>query len=320
MIFIESPWIDPYLNLAFEEYLLTSFSEEVFMLWRNDKAVIVGKNQNTLSEINLDYVRSKNIAVVRRLTGGGAVFHDLGNLNFSYILFNKKGLFSDFKLLTAPVVEVLRDFGVPACFGGRNDLLIDGKKFSGNAQALRDGRLLHHGTIMFHADFGDLTGSLNVDRSKISGKGVTSVRSRVTNIWDHKRIDIREFMERLKEKSDAKAYTVTEADMDNVIRLADSKYRTWEWNFGHSPRYVHHNKIHSAGGELEAYVDVNQGKIISVRIFGDFFSRSSVLDIENALKDVRYIRNDISGVLSGFDISEYFLNISIDDILECLGV
>lgn len=317
MIYIKSPWIDPYLNLALEEYLLTDFGEEVFMLWRNDKSVIVGKNQNSLAEINADYVRENGIAVVRRLTGGGAVFHDLGNLNFSFIVNNEEGFFSDFRKFTTPIVETLHSYGVNACFGGRNDILVDGKKISGNSQAVFKGKLLHHGTILFHTDFGDLAGALNPDPAKISGKGISSVKSRVTNIWKHKKIDIEEFTERL---AVGEQYTLNAEDERHAKRLAEEKYRTWEWNFGYSPKYGFHNRKRFAGGALEAFLNVDGGDISDIKIFGDFFSRLPVEEIETVLRGVKHRREDVSGVLAAFDINEYFFGITVDEVLECLGI
>ena len=273
MIYIESPWTDPYTNLSLEEYMLTGFEDEVFMLWRNDKSVIIGRNQNTLSEINTDYVREKGIAVVRRLTGGGAVFHDLGNLNFSFMVKNEHGLFSDFHRFTAPIVEALRSYGLDAGFDGRNDITIGGLKVSGNAQTIYKGRFLHHGTLLFNVDFSDLAAALNVDSRKISSKGIRSVQKRVTNISEHADIPIQEFMSKIMT---GKLYELNEKDITAVMKLRGEKYSTWEWNYGYSPKYSYRNGIHTKGGIVEVYMDVNGGIITGIKFYGDFFAAATL--------------------------------------------
>ena len=184
MLCIYNKNTNPYFNLACEEYILKEFNEECFMLWRNSPCIVVGKNQNTLSEINKDYVDKNNITIVRRLSGGGAVFHDLGNINFTFIS-NQKETFNDFKRFTVPIIDALKQLNVNAEFSGRNDLTIDGKKFSGNAQYCYKNRVLHHGTLLFSANVKDISQSLNVKEKKFEGKAVKSVKSRVTNISSH---------------------------------------------------------------------------------------------------------------------------------------
>ena len=184
MLLINNTSTNAYFNLAMEEYFLKNTTEDVFMLWRNESAIIVGKNQNTLSEINYEYVKENNIKVVRRQSGGGAVFHDLGNINFTFISCNDNS-FSDFKRFTMPIIECLEDLNIHAEFSGRNDLLIDNQKFSGNAQYNYKNKVMHHGTLLFSSQINDLSSALKVKPSKFEGKGVKSVKSRVTNISNH---------------------------------------------------------------------------------------------------------------------------------------
>ena len=182
MLCVNNIYTDPYFNMAMEEYFLKNFTENIFILWRNEPAVIVGKHQNSLAEINVDYVTEKGIKVVRRLTGGGAVFHDLGNINFTFI---ENGSKPDFQKFTRPILDVLIDLGVDARFEGRNDLTIGGRKFSGNAIAVWKNRTLEHGTLLFSAVMEDLSGALKVNPLKFEDKAVKSTRSRVTNISEH---------------------------------------------------------------------------------------------------------------------------------------
>lgn len=311
MIYIKSPSNDPYFNLALEEYLLTQFEEEVCMLWQNDRAVIVGKNQNTLAEVNYDFVTQNNIAVVRRLTGGGAVFHDMGNLNFTYIVNNTEGLFGNFKELVDPVVKALASYGIEAEVSGRNDILIDGRKFSGNSQAVVNGRLLHHGTLLFHTDFEELSQSLIVNADKIKSKGVKSIKSRVANINEFGNIDIGEFSEKIALGT---PYALTDEDMKAAEKLKAEKYGTWEWNYGYSPVYNFHNQKRLSGGSVEVYIDVVDGKMQTIKIYGDFFAARDTADIEKALKDCNHDKDSIVKALEPFSINEYFSGISVEEL------
>jgi len=186
MLIINDLRTDPYFNLAAEEYALKNFKADCFMLWRNEPSIIVGKHQNTLAEINLDYVKKRNIKVGRRLSGGGAVFHDLGNLNFTFISTGaQENRLVDFRRFTMPILEVLQNLGIEAVFEGRNDLTIHGRKFSGNAEHVWKNRILHHGTLLFSSVLTDLSEALKVDPLKFRDKAVKSIRSRVTNISKH---------------------------------------------------------------------------------------------------------------------------------------
>ena len=184
--YMETGSIDPAYNLAFEEYVLRNKKEGDFLLlWQNDNAVIIGRNQNTEEEIDKAFVEAHGIKVVRRITGGGAVYHDLGNLNYSFITdctaFNKDALAA----FTEPVAAALRALGAPAQLSGRNDIVIEGKKVSGTAQRIQDGRILHHGTLLFQSDPEMIAGALKADPDKFRSKSTKSVRSRVGNIADY---------------------------------------------------------------------------------------------------------------------------------------
>ena len=291
---------DPAFNLALEEYLLTRFQEEILCLWRNRSAIIVGKNQNTLAEINLDYVRERNITVIRRLTGGGAVFHDLGNLNYTLIQPCGEGDFNNYRKFTAPIVGYLSTLGVAAELSGRNDLLIDGMKFSGNAQTVRGGRIMHHGCLLFSANMSDLSGALRPRDIKFQSKGVKSVRSRVTNISAHlpTPMTVEAFQEGLEgylssTLPDIRPYQLTGRDLAAVEELVETRYGTWEWNFGTSPRYSLCKSEKFSFGIVDATLEVQNGVITALSLRGDYFGIQDTAMLEEALTGVRHRREDI---------------------------
>ena len=244
MIYIINDSQDPYFNLASEEYIMNTFhvDEKYLMLWQNQPSIIIGKHQNTIEEINNEFVQENNIAVVRRLSGGGAVYHDLGNLNFTFIVkASDNSLDFDFKKFTEPVITALNRMGIPAEFNSRNDLSIEGKKFSGNAQYIRKGKCLHHGTLLFNTNLDHLEMALRVSSDKIESKGIKSIRSRVTNIYPYikKTCSIEEFKNLLYDQfclinEEIQSIYFSENDIKKIEELANSKYRTCEWNYGES--------------------------------------------------------------------------------------
>lgn len=325
MFYISNDNVNPYFNLATEEYLLKNFTDNCFMLWRNEPCIVVGKNQNTLSEINYDYVKENKIPVVRRLSGGGAVFHDLGNINFTFISNNDSDSFLNFRKFTQPIIDVLDKLGMKAEFSGRNDLIVDGKKFSGNAQYNYKNRILHHGTLLFSSNMIDLSASLKVKPSKFKGKSVKSVVSRVTNISEHlinplsifefKALVMNHIMELYK---DGLIYSFTEKDLENIGQMVKEKYDTWEWNFGNSPNYSLSKEKRFEGGSVEFNLDVEKGIIKNIKLYGDFFGKCDVSEIEKSLIGVKHSEAAIKIALSKFDLRNYFLNISEAELLEGL--
>jgi len=326
MICINDQHTDPYFNLAAEEYLLKSLTDNCFMLWRNEPSVIVGRHQNTLAEINTDYVKRNNIKIVRRLSGGGAVFHDLGNLNFTFIENAQNEKLIDFQKYTQPIIDVLRQLGVDARFEGRNDLVIDGKKFSGNAEHVFRGRVLHHGTLLFASELTDLSGALNANPAKFTDKAIKSVRSRVTNISSHLKepLDVEQFRDRvlhymMNHDSDCKPYCYNDTDLTAISKLRDEKYATWDWNFGQSPGYNMVNGIRTGGGYLEAHLDVQKGMISRVRFFGDFFNIGDINELEQLLAGIPHNETNIRHKLEQINLSDYLVNITVDELVMALN-
>ena len=326
MLIVKRNHTNPYFNLAAEEYFLKDSSEDIFMLWRNEPAIIIGKHQNTLSEINIDFVKENNIHVVRRLTGGGAVFHDLGNLNFTFIQSNKEYSQNNFRKYTEPILEVLQKLGIDARFEGRNDLTIDGKKFSGNAEMVWKNRVFHHGTLLFSATMTDLSQALKVDPAKFQDKAVKSVRSRVTNISVHLHhpMDVMQFSGLIQQHihemyPDARFYELLEEDHRLIEELSQSKYSTWDWNFGISPDYNFRKTVRTDhSGTIEFCMNVRNGIILNTRIYGDYFSHADPKEIEDVLTDIPHTEDAIRKVLSPFDIGKYFSKLTVDELVKGL--
>jgi lipoate---protein ligase len=323
MLCIKDSHTDPYFNLAADEYVLKNFAEDCFMLWRNEPSIIVGKHQNTLAEINIDYVNEKKIKVVRRISGGGAVFHDLGNLNFTFIMSGHEGSLVDFRKYTLPILGVLQKLGIEAKFEGRNDLTIDGRKFSGNAEHIWKNRTLHHGTLLFSAEISDLSSALKVDPLKFTDKAVKSIRSRVTNISEHLTIkmDVLEFRDRIMDHimgmyKDSKLYEYTPGDISGIEKLRNEKFSTWDWNFGYSPKYNLKKKIRTKGGNLEFHLDVEKGTLKDIKIYGDFFHKNDIDIIEISLHGIRHDYDTILRSLARFNFDDYFRNIEKEEFVR----
>ena len=326
MLFIDNQNItDPRINLAIEEYCLKHLDpEETYLLFYiNQPSIIIGKNQNTIEEINTKYVDENGIIVVRRLSGGGAVYHDLGNLNFSFITKDDGNSFHNFKKFTEPVVAALKRLGVDAELSGRNDLMANGRKISGNAQFSTKGRMFSHGTLLFDSEIEHVVSALKVKKDKIESKGIKSIRSRVANIsefLDQKMttVEFRSMLLRyiFDTEGEIPEYKLTEKDWKIINQISKERYQNWDWNYGKSPKFnLQHSKRFQAGS-VDIRLEVQKGVIRECKIFGDFFGVGDVSDIEEKLTGVQYERKAIEEALQGVDIKHYFGNIQKEEFLE----
>ena len=325
MIYIESESKNPYINLALEEYIFEHLdrSKEYLMLWQNDNSVIVGKYQNTAEELNQAFIDAHGIRVARRLSGGGAVYHDTGNLNYTLIVDQERNPDFDFSLFVVPVIEALRELGVEAAFTGRNDLTIDGRKFSGNSQYAKGGRIMHHGCIMLDSNLETVQDALRVKAAKFESKSIKSVRSRVTTINEHapSKIPMELFKETLRRHllsgRDEGVYTLTAADREAVDRLAREKYATWQWNYGRSPACKIRRDLKCAAGLVTVQMDVNHGVISALHLSGDFFGNGDLHELEEALTGLP-LDSGLTDKLRTLPIEEYIHGMTVEELSDLL--
>lgn len=325
MLLINGQNTQPYYNMAMEEYYLTKCKEEVILLWRNTPCIVVGKNQNTLDEINPEYVEKYKIPVVRRLSGGGAVVHDLGNLNFTMIQNKKEECFNDFAKFTEPVCGFLNNIGVHAVVNGRNDITVEAQKVSGNAQTVKNGRILHHGTLLFCADLSRLSKALNPNPVKYQSKGVASVRSRVANITEFLKepISIETFTEQLftyfsSIDHDSVIHEISTEEDAVIFALAENKYALWEWNYGQSPNYDFCKCKRFDFGTVDVRLAVQNGVIGQASIYGDFFSRNDKDKLEKLLVGCRHNKKELQEKIYSIKIEEYISGMKADEFITLL--
>ena len=314
--------VDPAFNLALEELIASDYPFEAIMLWRNAPSIIVGRNQNTEAEINAEAVRQRDIKVVRRITGGGAVYHDLGNINYT-IAANDRQLDNEaFARNAQIIVDALQRLGVPAEFKGRNDILVDGRKISGSAKSVLTNRTLFHGTLLFDADLTILSQVLTPDEEKIKAKGIKSVRSRVANLKEFlPQLDTDEFQcqlgELLLELAGESAITpIPEELMQKAEKLADEKYRTWQWNFGSVTAYSYSCKGRFAGGSVEVRFNVKDNRICDLTFSGDFFGAKPVSELAEKLNGSIPRFDEIAGKLAVIDSAEYISSVTKEELLS----
>jgi lipoate-protein ligase A len=319
--YLETQSTEASFNLAFEEYVLEHrIVGDILILWQNDNAIIVGRNQNTEEEINHSYIDANHVKVVRRSTGGGAVYHDLGNLNYSFItdVGDPEKLTMD--RFTTPIVDALKKMGIHAETSGRNDIVIEGRKVSGTAQRIEGNRILHHGTLLFSSDSSKIAGALHVDPQKFRSKSTKSVQARVGNISDYLYSDmtIKEFWTQLKGLLAGNGFiadTLTFEELAQIQKIKQLKYDTWEWNYGRNPAFEIHKKRYWDGGCLEVYANVKEGFTGGICFYGDFLGLRPMDEVVQLIIGKPFMRDAYIKVLDGLRISDYFGSITKKEIL-----
>ncbi|NLW14724.1 MAG: lipoate--protein ligase [Erysipelothrix sp.] len=326
MRFIKNSSTNPFFNLALDEYAMRHIDveEDFFFLWQNEPSVIIGNNQNAAEEVNKKFIDDNKIHVARRVSGGGAVYHDFGNLNFTFVISVDDPKTVNYKKYVQPIIDALKSMGVDAQASGRNDILIDGLKISGNAQRMANGKLMHHGTLIFDVNIEDMVQSLNVDPSKIVSKGVKSVRSRVTTIKEHlpQGTTLKDFWDELQyflsNKGQDEEIILSDEDIKKIEQEAKNKFSTWDWVYGASPKFNLKNGNRFAGGRVEVLADVEEGKFVSIRFMGDYLGLSDVSELESQLIGVRFDKKAVDEILSKHDLSIYFGSITKEELLSVI--
>ncbi len=319
--YLETGSVDPCYNLAVEQVVLENRREgDWLLLWQNANTVVIGLNQNTAEEVDPAFVEAHGITVVRRMTGGGAVYHDLGNLNYSFITDIGNAEELSIRRFTEPVCRALTAMGVEAETSGRNDITVDGKKVSGVAQRIAGGRILHHGTLLFDSDPGMIAGALRADPAKFQSKSAKSVRSRVGMLRDYlpAGTDLRAFWDRILQELAPEGIvreSLTEAELGKARALAEEKYRSWDWTWGRSPDYEVRRRGRYPGGTLDVRMNVHQGSITDIVFYGDFMATASQEELAEALRGVRAERAELDAALSRFDLSPVFGGITKAEVL-----
>ncbi len=325
MIYVENDSMNPYFSFGLEYYLMTEKElpdDRIFMFWRTEPTLMIGKYQNTLEEINDRYVKERRINVVRRLSGGGTIYTDPNGWEFTFISKGSAGEIR-FTEYIEPVVKALQKLGVNAGFNGRNDLVIDGKKISGNAQYMLGGNTLHHGSLLFDTDIGEMVRSTTVDDHKIISKGIRSVRDRVTNIREHLPGDMdvlafRDFMIRALMKDGGSVYHLTEEERNRIHEISEERFHNWQCIYGNSPKYNIVRTGRFCGGKVEFCFDIKKGMIEDVHIYGDFFAYGSVEELCKRLRGRRYHEEDIRECLFHMDVKGIFYNIEFEELLHAM--
>ncbi len=312
---------NPYFNLAVEEYLLKHTNEEYFLLWQNEPTVVIGKNQNVFAEINIPYTKENGIYIARRITGGGAVYHDLGNINYSFIS-EKQGNDIDFERFSRPIIEALADIGISAALSGRNDIMVGDKKISGNAQTMFESRVLHHGTLLFDSDLDRLSSALLVDERKFKAKGIKSTRSRVANIntFLDREYAVKDFIEKIKSHIFSK-YDATKFEIENneIIESLYKRNKSDSWLYperDYLSRFSINVNERYKFGTISIFLDMKNDIITKAKIEGDFFGTRDISEIEELLS--KNSLSNIDRIISKITVSDYILGMTNEEFINLM--
>lgn len=315
---------NPFYNQAFEEYVYETFrDDDVFLLWKNTPAVVVGSYQNICREVHVEALRQRGIPVVHRISGGGTVYHDLGNVNYTYIVRANGTV--DYDAVLSPVIAALNAIGVPARKNRTCDIAIGDLKISGSAQRMIKGRLLHHGSLLFDTDIEQMVASTTVDSYKITSKSIKSVRDRVTNISEHLPVPMdaetfKETMVRHIMNGSTDTCTVTPEDDARIREIAGEQFQSWERIFGRSPKFTIDRTGRFAGGKVQFKLDVQKGRIRDAAVYGDFFSTLDADTLCAALMGCPYERGAVLAALRSHGIDGAVYRISAEELVASVVV
>lgn len=303
---------DPYFNLAAEEYIFKNSEEDIFMLWRNSPAVIIGKHQNAFAEVNQQYVAERNIAFIRRISGGGTVYHDYGNINFTFMAHGEPEHLVDFHKFTLPVMQALQNMGLHVAVGNRNSLYINGSKISGNAEHVYRNRVMHHGTLLYSSDLEALENAIQPPQVQFTDKAVKSVRSTVGNISDflHDAPPIEDFAKKIFMKiisllpgSYIQNFTLNE--IFEIEKLSSGKYRLWEWNYGYSPPFSFPAIFTINENEVPVEVHVKDGKIEAINLKEADIVFGEIVILNNLLRNIPLRQDSVNNSLRHYHQNKY---------------
>jgi len=321
MIYVNTGSQDPAFNFAVEAYFMTEKPQvdTVFLFWHTQPTVMLGKFQNSYKELNLAAIQEDGVQVVRRQTGGGTIYTDLGGWQFSFITPGKRtGI--DFRPFMEPIVAALETLGIQAEFNSRNDLTVAGQKFSGNAQASQGDFTLHHGSLLYDTDLARMVRYCRPPVYKLKAKGIDSIQSRTTNLIDYlpERWSSQTFADKMLSlllKSETETYSLTAEDKARVNQIADQKFRSWDWTYGKNPAFSLQREAHTPGGQIEIALEIKNGLIEGCQIQGDFFSAVDLGQFVQALKGLPYQRE----ALADFIFEQFpnlIHNVSSEKILD----
>ena len=324
MMYIKCDSTDACFNFALEKYAMDELdaAKEYFMFWRTTPTLMTGRYQNTLSEINMPFAKAHRINIVRRITGGGTIYTDPNGWQFSFIVKDPGTRLIEFETFTKPILDALQALGVDARKSGRNDLTIDGRKFSGNAQYVRKSVVLHHGSLLFDTDLENLVRALSVDDEKIVSKGIQSVRQRVTNIAEYLKepmtsLEFRDVMLSFLLRG-MDTYELTRQDIERVMEIKKAQFDSWEWNFGKNPQFNITKEGRFAGGKLTVQSFVENGLITEIHFYGDFFAQEGLDLLEQKLAGCPYREEDVLNILKKEQAQNLFFQIMLDEIFRCI--
>lgn len=325
LVYYESNSINPYFNLALEEFLFYHKKEEqmILFLWQNENTIVIGRYQDLLEEVNMKFATEEGISIVRRNSGGGAVYHDLGNLNYTIIFDKKNDDHIDIARSIQPILEAVRELGIPAEISGRNDIKVNDYKISGNSLYISNGRMLLHGTLLIHSNLQFLKQALTRRSKVIDSKATSSIKSNVENLqtFYEGTLKIPRFKKILEDKffdgNIIQYGTLSHEEMNVIKKIEQEKYMTNDWNYGKSPECDVVYEGRYEGGTLRAHVKMKGSIVKKIWFDGDFICKKEIEELESKFIGMS-IDKSLLTELEAIRIEDYFVKINTKDIYNLL--